>query len=54
MDDLDIAEVKIPLTLMRIYDTFRKYSGDIDSLTESEAEMIGSIEKLREILDGEE
>ena len=54
MDDLDVAEVKVPLTLLRVYDIFQKYGRDIESVTAQEAEVIGSIENLREILDGEE
>ena len=54
MDDLDVSEVRIPLTLLRVYDIFQKYAKDLDNLTEQEAEVIGSIERLREILDSEE
>jgi hypothetical protein len=47
MDELDVGEAKLPLTLLTIHDIFEKYSRDINSITESEAEVVNQIEQLR-------
>jgi len=54
MDELDVADVKIPLTLLNVRDVFKKFVVKMDSLSPSEANLVAHIETLRGIMDGTE
>jgi len=51
MDELDVAEVRVPLAVVKVYDTFKHYAADIESLTPEEVEIVGNIERLRQAVE---
>lgn len=53
MDDLDVSKVRVPLTLIGLYELFQSYGDDVENIqNESQADVIAAIERLRGSVNG--
>jgi len=51
LDDIELERIRMPLYLLRIYKAFVKYSTNLDSLNDSDLELVTMIEKWRKELE---